>query len=252
MSLLKQNQLSTDENVEKQWRSLYKLGGAAAIVGLMGNLLDIAIGMLLGGDISKTITAIDRFAQFQGSALVGLYNFDLLNVCISIIMIPAFLALCAAHRRVNPAYAALAMLIFSIGTAIFITNNTALPMLTLSDKYAAAATEGQKNLLAAAGEAMLARGAHGSPGAFLGFVFSIIANLVMALVMLKGKIFGKATAYMGILGTALLFVYTIIVTFVPGIEKVVIVLAMPGGLLAMAWIVMYTIRLFQLGRMENS
>ena len=66
-------------------------------------------------------------------------------------------------------------------------------MLELSGKYAVA-DESQKTLLAAAGEAMLARGAHGSLGVFFRFLLPTLSSLGMSLVMLQGKVFSKANS----------------------------------------------------------
>jgi len=169
--MVEKPQITETERIGNQWKSIYLLGGITALIVVFASLLDIVISMLLGGDPSSIPqTAVGRFAQFQSNKLLGLYYLDLLNMTTSIIMIPAFFALFAAHRRVNKVYSAFAMIVSFIGTAVFISNNSALSMLSLSDKYALAATDAQKNLLAAAGEAMLARGAHGSPGVFLGYV----------------------------------------------------------------------------------
>jgi len=253
MSILKQNQLDENGNTEKQWKSIYTLGGITTIIVLIGILLDIVIGSASGGNLSVLPqTAMDRFAQFQDNWLLGLYNLDLLNIINQIILIPTYFALYATHRKENNAYALLAIIIFLVGTTIFVTNNTALPMLELSNKYAASTTESQKTLLAAAGEAMLARGAHGSLGVFIGFILPHIAGLIMSFVMLKGKIFNKVTSYIGIAGSTLILIYIILVTLAPGIKNMAMVFAMPGGLLLMAWMIMFTIRLFQLGNLENS
>ena len=127
-------------------------------------LLDIAISNMLGGDISTIPrSAIGRFQQFHNNWLLGLYNHDLLNLIIQIVLLPAYLALYAALRKANRAWAGLALVIFVVGTTVFIVGNAALPMLDLSHKYAAAATEPERAMLAAAGEALLARGAHGCP-----------------------------------------------------------------------------------------
>ena len=91
-------------------------------------------------------------------------------------------------------------------------------MLELSRKYALA-DEAQKTLLAAAGEALLVRGEHGTLGVFFSFLLPTLSALVFSFVMLQGKVFNKANAYVGILGNALMLVY----------------------------IVMFTIRLFRLG-----
>jgi hypothetical protein len=70
--------------------------------------------------------------------------------------------------------------------------------------------------------------------------------------MLKGKIFSKVTAYLGILGGTLLLIYLILVTFTPDINTMAMMVATPGGLLSMAWLIMFTIKLFKLRRLEDS
>ena len=246
MNSLEQDQTNPDGNTQGQWKSIYTLGGVTALIVIAGTLLDIILGTVLGGDLSLIPkTAIDRFAQFEVNPWLGLYNLDMLNLCTAILMIPTYFALYGAHRRINSSYIKLALLIFTIGTTVFAANNVALPMLELSRNYAAATVEAQRNLIAAAGEAMLARGAHGSPGAFPGFVLSSIAGIVMSIGMLKGKVFSKANAICGILGGSLLVVYLILVTFVPAIEKAAMIIAAPGGLLSLAWMIMFTFRLFK-------
>ena len=46
----------------------------------------------------------------------------------------------------------------------------------------------------------------------------------------------------------LLLIYFVLVTFVPGADKYALALAMPGGLLAMAWMTLFALRLFRLAR----
>jgi hypothetical protein len=250
---IKQNRINENESTEKQWKSIYMLGCITTLLVISGSLLDIIISFILGGDLSAIPkTAIDRFSQFHSNWLLGLYNLDMLNLITTILMIPTYFALYVAHRRANIAYVKLAIIIFIIGAAVFITNNSALPMLELSKNYFTSTTDAQKTLLAAAGEAMLARGAHGSPGAFLGFILSSIASILMSFGMLKGKIFSKVTAYLGILGGTLLLIYLILVTFTPDFNTMAMMVATPGGLLSMAWLIMFTIKLFKLRRLEDS
>lgn len=245
MALPKQpNEHNTSES---HWKVIYRIGGVTALIVLIATILDIMLGIILGGDLSTLpISAIDKFNQFQDNWLVGLYNLDALNLITTLLMIPTYFALCTVHRRANIGFALLATLIYFVGATVFITNNVALPMLELSSKYAIATSEAQKTLLAAAGEALIARGAHGSFGAFPGFLLLSLGSTAMSFVMLKGKIFSKSTAYVGIIGSALMLVYTILVTFVPTIKNVAVMIAAPGGLLVLAWMVMYTIKLFRL------
>jgi uncharacterized protein DUF4386 len=239
-------------NNESQWNSVYILGGIATIIVTIGAVLDVVFGSITGGNLSALPqTAVDRFAQFQANPLLGLYNLDLLNIVNQIILIPAYFALYAAQRKTNSALSLLALIIFLVGTTVFVTTNTALPMFELSRKYATATTESQKMLFAAAGEAMLARGTHGSLGVFIGFLLPNIAGLIMSFSMLTGKIFKKATALVGLIGSALILLYIVLVTFAPDVKNMATAIAMPGGLLLMAWMVMFTIKFFQLSRKGN-
>jgi len=193
-------------NNEAQWNGIYILGGISTIIALIGIVLDVVVGLSTGGNLSALPqTAVDRFAQFQVNPWLGLYNLDLLNIVNQIFLIPAYFALYAAHRNTNHAFSLFAFVIFLVGTTVFVTTNTALPMLELSRKYAIATTESQKMLFAAAGEAMLARGTHGSLGVFIGFLLPNIAGLIISASMVTGKIFNKATSFVGIIGSALIF-----------------------------------------------
>jgi hypothetical protein len=64
-------------------------------------------------------------------------------------------------------------------------------------------------------------------------------------IYLPGAI-SKITAWFGLAGNLLMSAYLILVTFVPGIEKMAIVFSIPGGLLLMAWMVLYTRQLLKL------
>ena len=68
----------------------------------------------------------------------------------------------------------------------------------------------------------------------------------MAFAMLKGRVFSRATAYVGMVGIALLIVYIVGVTFLPTTGPLLMAIALPGGLLMIAWNVMVAARLFRL------
>ncbi|MFA6126313.1 MAG: DUF4386 family protein [Bacteroidales bacterium] len=233
-------------------RSIFIVGGIFTLLVLAGILIDVIIGNITGGDLSSLPkTAVDRFIQFQDHCLLGLYNLDCLNMINQIMMIPVYLALYVANRNSGSSYSLLALIVFLMGTAIMVAGNTSLTMLDLSNKYAAANSDTQKILFAAAGEAMLAKGSHGSLGVFMGFALPNIAGIIMSLVMLKGKVFGKITAYLGLIGSVLILTYLILVTFIPAVEKQAVFFAMPGGLLSMTWMILFGIKFFQLGSKRN-
>ncbi len=231
------------------WRALDRIGAAAALLAAGFTLLDVVIANLAGSAIPEPGkgTVYAWFQLFQSHAFLGLYGLGLLNLIYTSLTIPLFLALFGAHRQISPAAAGLALLLFAIGTAMYLAHNAALPMLHISQQYAAA-PEAEKALLAAAGQTLLARGEDFAPGAFLGFAFIETANLLMALVMLRGGVFSRLNGWLGLAGFACLAVFTLWATFIPRAYTAALILGMVGGLLSLAWFVLTARRLFQLSR----
>lgn len=232
------------------WQSLYQVGATAALISVLLVLLDIFISIWLPqGEVAPgTRSATDWFALFDNNLYYGFRDLGILNIFNAVLGIPLFLALYGVHRRVNQAYAALAMVLFVFGGAIYISNNTVLPLFSLSEQYAAATTDAQRLVLAAAGEAMLARGADFTFGSLGGFLLLSTAQITMSVVMLRGRIFGKATAYMGIVGFSCLLLFTVWTTLDANSFDLAMLIALPGGLLSMAWNILVARKLVQLAR----
>jgi hypothetical protein len=234
----------------EQTPRVLEVGPFAGGIAVSANLLDVILGF---GEtdiiVNGTQTAVEWFALFRDNGFKGLYTLGLLNLVYQACLVPVFFALYTAHRRANGTYAALAMIVSFIGMAVYVTNNAAIPMFVLSGRYAAAGTEAQRALYAAAGEAVLARGEDFTPGAFIGLLFQGVAAAGMSIVMLRGRIFGKATAWIGLVGFTFLCVFIVWSTFVPVLYIAAFYgFGMTGGLLVLAWFVLTALRLFRLGR----
>lgn len=237
---------------EEQWKKIYKIGGIAGIIALICILIDVITAIISSGDGAPLPqTAADRFIQFQNNKLAGMYGLDLLSVILQILIIPFWYALYAAHQASARSYALLGFIIFLFGSVVLVSDNSALPMLELSKKYNLAPNEEQKAIYSAAGEALLARGAHGSTGMFLGFLILNIAGLIMSVIMLKVRIFTPTSSWIGIIGYFFMILYVISVTFIPGAIKMATAFAMPGGLLLITWILLITIKFLRVGRMTT-
>jgi hypothetical protein len=243
----KLNQIADTKTADTGLKGLYRLGSAASMAAILLVLADIIISFG-GRDVNPdTLTAIDWFKLFQDSRLFGLRMLGIINIISLSISIPLYLALYAAHRRICNTYAVLAMILYLIGAAIYISNNAAIPMYVLSSKYTVAATDAQRTLLAAAGEAIVAKGADFTPGSFIGFFFTEVAGIAFSYIMLRAGVFSKAAAYFGILGFVFLTVFTIWLTFIPVFFEIAMVIAMVGGLSSIFWNVLVARRLLQLG-----
>jgi hypothetical protein len=246
---LKMTQFRQDidtETVDFNWKRLYQIGGTAALIVMAAALIDIISALLPGGYVSSE-TVTDWFTLFQNNWLLGLRDLGLLDIIVTTLNVPLFFALYGVHRRVNSVHAAFAAVLTFVGTAILISNNVAFPMFTLSREYAAATTEAQKNLLAASGQALLARGAHSSPGTFMGYLFTDAAAITMGFVMLRGGVFNKLPGWFAILGFLKLLTFNTLAAFAPAIYDVAMIFAGVGGLFFIATYALIGSRLVQLG-----
>ena len=234
-----------------QWTFLYRLGAIAALAAVFFGVLEITINFVPGA-MPAPDTAVNWFALYQRSPFLGLRNMGLINLLLNTSAILAYPGLLAAHRH-NRRYplAFLAALLAWIGIAVFFAANRALPMLALSQQYAAAGAERQV-LLAAAGETMLAVGGSHTAGSFIGFALVECAGFLMSLAMLRGRIFGAINAWAGMVGFGLLLVFEFFTSFIGGLTGATMGLAMIGGLSTMLWYVLSARRLLQLAKNETA
>jgi hypothetical protein len=254
MSQLKPNQVSDAGTVDSHEKNLYLIGALAALIAVLVMVSEILITFLPGGGArgQATETVLDWFALFQNNPLMGLRNLGLVNMIGASLSIPVFFALYIAHRKADKVYGTLALIIFIIGATVYLANNRAFPMLSLSGKYADATTDAQRTLFVAAGEAMLAQAESHTPGTFVGFFFTEMSSIAIAIVMLRNRLFSKTAAYAGIVGFGLLFIFEILASFVPAWFSVAMIFAVVGGLASITWYGMIARGLFKLASALDS
>ena len=234
------------------WKALYVVGGVAALLTVLNGLAEIGITFLPGGGLSSgPNTAADWFTLYRSSPFMGLRNLGLLNIVFTLLSIPVSYSLYAAHRRTQPAFAGLSLIVALLGVAVFLAGNRAFPMLALSARHAAAATGAQRSALEAAGEAMLAVGQSHTAGTFLAFLLSTCAGVAISSVMLRAGIFSKASAILGILGFSMLLVFEVTSDLTPAFPGSFL-FAAAGGPLSMAWDLLVALGLFRLARQPGA
>lgn len=181
------------ETASPRWSGLYKIGGATALFSAATVPIQLVVFIAWG----QPETALGWFELFEESKLAGLLAFELLLVISTALGIATTLALYAALRRANESLMALALVVGLIEAVAFVMARPAFEMLYLSEGYAAVTTDAQRAVFLGAGEAMLA--------AFDGTAFHLSINLfsiyflIVSVVMLQSRVFGRVTAYMGIL-----------------------------------------------------
>ncbi len=190
-------------------------------------------------------TVIGWFQLFQNNRLVGLIDDAVLDIAVVALLVPVFLALFAALRRASEAWVAVATSLAFVGIAAYIPTNTGFSLLYVSDQYAAASTDAQRSLLLAAGQATVAAGGNGLFESN-GFILVAVAGLIVALVMRRSKIFGRATSWVGVLANGLLLANYVCLTFVSAASAFSTDLFAAASILVFVWWILIPANSFSL------
>jgi hypothetical protein len=224
----------SDESSDRSWRPLYRVAGGTALLSVVFFPIQIIVFLLN----PPPSTVLGWFALFQKSPLIGLIDLDLLLMVDQALAMLMFLGLYIALRRANESLMAIGTLLALASTVLFVASNPAFAMLSLSNQYAAAAAELQRTVLAAAGQTALAIW-QGSAFQF-SYVAGSIASIIISGVMLSSRIFGKATAYFGIVANAVA-----LGLYVPTIGTYISIFSV---VFLWIWYILIARRLFQLAK----
>ncbi len=237
-----QHEAAINGSFETGWRGLCRVGGIATFILLAYSLATMVQLLVLGG---PPTTAAAAFGLLQNSRVVGLLRLDLPTVLALPLYYVVFLGLFAALRRTDTAYTALSTALAFAGVTLVLATPTALSMLSLSDRYAAATEEPVKAQLLAAGEALLAADMWHGTGAILGGILLQSGAVLISVVMLRGKVFAKAVGYTGVVTHGLDLAHGLLGPFVPGVSFVLMAIAGP---LYLIWFPLVGRTLLQIGR----
>jgi len=241
------NRVADVETADSAYKSLYRLGGAAALV-VVVLILGVFIGFMV---YPQPSTVRDWFELFQSNKVIGLLDFWGLEVLMYAMFALVFLTLYVMLREADQGRMAIAITFSLLGVGIFLATNNPFTMLSLSDQYAAATTDAQRTTLLAAGQAVLANTSQRVVGGFnVGLFLVSVAGLIVSSVMLQSSAFSRSTAYVGMLAWTLSLVDYLrqIVTQSATIALLVI---LPNALMLVVWFVLIGRRLYQLGRLER-
>ena len=122
------------------WKYLRKIGGIVVltIVGL------IPIQMIVFFLWRTPTTVIGWFSLFQQEPLIGLIDMDLLLIVDYVLMLIVILSLWVTLRRTSESFMAIALILQIVSLATYFSSTVAFEMLSLSNQYRAAATDGQR------------------------------------------------------------------------------------------------------------
>lgn len=237
MSVLQHTKKPGEAVASPHWQDLYRVGGIASVVlAIIPFVAVIAFFIWPYAPGVEPVAEIFDMVQTEPfGALMALDFFVLLG---GIIAVPQLLALYAALKQVNESYALIALAFGLLSAAAIIAGRPIAEIFTLSDQYAAATTDIERNHYLAAGEALIPT-FHGTAWMVYAAGMSI-AYLVIAYLMLRSDIFTKATAYVGLATNIAIGLF-----FLPAIGPLMMFI---GTILGVVWSVQLARGFFRLSR----
>jgi len=139
------------------------------------------------------------------------------------------------------------LLVFA-GLTLFLASPSVFSYLNLSERFALATTEIQKNQLLAAGEALLATDIWHGTSALIGGILLQTGAVLISFIMLKSHVFSKTTAYTGIFIFGLDLIHLVIGLFLPMAGYIIMVVA---GTFYLLWFPLIGLRLFKLSKLAG-
>ncbi|HVN18949.1 MAG TPA: hypothetical protein VMU05_09255 [Dongiaceae bacterium] len=227
------------------WTGVCRAAGVAAFIFLIYCLATIVQIAILGGPPDSVAEA---FRALQQNKFLGLLRLDFATVLVLPLYYLLFFGFFAALKDTDRTHAAIGTVLVFLGVTLVLAMPTALPLMALSDKYAAATSDAMKAHFLAAGEAVLATDIWHGTGAYMGGLFVQIGAVWISVVMSRG-IFSKATAYVGIITHALDLVHILFAPFRPRVASIFMIVA---GLGYPVWLFLVGRRLLQLGKQAHS
>lgn len=226
------------EFVDSRWKGLYISGGVAAFTMLLLIIIQIIVFVVW----PPPTTVEGYFSLFQKSWLLGLLSLDLIYIVDSVLQILIYLGVYFVLRKASESSMLIALIFGIVGIAAYFASNTAFEMLSLSNQFAVATTEAQRTMFLTAGQVMLET--YKGTAFDIYYVLNAIVLFIFSPVMLRSKLFSRATAYLGFLAGILMIV--------PSSAGMLGLYFSLASLIPWAiWLVLVGQRLLQYGRMNS-
>ena len=221
-------------------RTVHRIGGIACFVLLGYSLATLLIMSLIGGP-PETIE--QTFSILQDNKIAGLFRLDILTVFVMPLYYLLFYSLYIALKDADHAISTISMILAFAGVTLFLATPSVFSYLHLSDKFASASSDFQRNQLVAAGESIIASDMWHGTGAKIGGVLLQTGALLISVLMLRSNVFNRATAITGIATHGLDLTHIIIGFFSPAFGNILMFIAGP---LYLIWFPMVGLRLFKI------
>ncbi len=235
--------MSKEKNGSKNWKSLYQMGGIAALLAAVIFRRNLSAEVSLFSSIQPPQFAGDWFVLLSEHPLLGLTYLNLFDLVEYTLVGLMFLALYAVLRKTARSWMMIAVVFGLLGVGLNFASNQAIAMLSLSGQYMAANSEVVQTMSLAAGQSLLAQ-SQGS-AAYASLFFISLAGLITSILMLRSTFFNRTAGVLGLLANGIMLLYFIVLPITPTLMVLPFVLSAP---FRVAWYVVVGIRLLKLSR----
>jgi hypothetical protein len=175
------------------WRTLFRVAGISALA----VVAVIPIQGLVYMVWPPPTSVLEYFSVFQGNAILGFLDLDLLLVVDQLLIVTVLLALYVSLRAVNPSLMLIGIAAGLLGATLMIVSREAtFSMFSLSQQHALASSVAERAALEAAGQTLLT--VYTGTSFALGYFLSGLAMLLISTVMLRSAQFSRVTALSGV------------------------------------------------------
>ncbi|MDX9849505.1 MAG: hypothetical protein RBT01_03275 [Anaerolineaceae bacterium] len=225
------------------WINLDRLGGIAAILSGLLFRRNLGVEIALFSPVKVPAAVGDWFTLLETQRFLGLVYLGIFDIVNYLLVGFMLLALSKVLWRFASEIVIIGLWLGFLGIAIYMSSNVALSLLSLSNQYAIAISEDHKRLLLSAGQTLLSLNPFSSPGGspgaggYLSLLLVAAAGFIFSITILRDKVFGPFTAYIGLAANGLDLMYCIAFLFVPATStgRIGLLFIPAAGLFLMIW-----------------
>jgi hypothetical protein len=206
-------------------------------------IIGYAIATVVWGERSND--AKEVFYAFQQTPIPTFLTGDLPLLILVGLYIGTFPALYFSLRKSSPALALICTIGALLGVTISFTGESTFALWYLSKEYASATLSNQKEMLVAAGQAVIAAGWWHSTASYIVGILLQSTGAIISVAMLRTKQFHRITAITGILANSLDLFQHLFDPFITGIHEM---LAPVMGPFYLVWLPMLAWDLWRMPR----
>jgi hypothetical protein len=242
--------------LDTAWSRLFLFGGVAALLAGIIFRRNLGVEIAIFSPITPPTNPIDWLLLLQSHRLLGLAYLgilDLVNVTlVGLMLLSLYLVLQNFQKRIT----LIALVLGLLGVAVYLSSNTAISILSLSNQYAVSSSE----MLLPAATALLALNRFSSPGAFPGsggyvsLFLLAIAGLIFSISLIKNPHFNRWTAFIGIIANSLDLMYCLAFPFSPNAfyEQLAMFLIPAAGFFFMVWHILVGMWLIRIAKVTST